>query len=107
MRLLPDITAGQTAAMVVVLFLPFAFHCVRSRNSDGGRTMISQTMQIMAASAFCSFMAGYHVHEKSILICIMLLLPVACARPEWRSFYVMFRCELIIYCNVYHPFGAF
>jgi hypothetical protein len=89
MRLLPDVTAGQAAALVIVLFLPFAFHCICNRNNDGGRTMISQTMQMMAVAALCSFMAGYHVHEKSILICVMLLFPFACACPAWRSFYVV------------------
>ena len=51
MRLLPDVTAGQAAAVVIVLFLPFAFHCVRSRNNGGGRVIVSQTMHMMAAAA--------------------------------------------------------
>ena len=51
MRLLPDVTAGQAAAVVIVLFLPFAFHCVRSRNNGGGRMIVSQTMHMMAAAA--------------------------------------------------------
>jgi hypothetical protein len=76
MRLLPDVTAGQAAAIVIVLFLPFVFHCIRNRNNDGGRTMISQTMQMMAAAALCFFMAGCHVHEKPILICVMLFIPI-------------------------------
>ena len=51
MRLLPDVSAGQAAAVVIVLFLPFAFHCVRSRNNGGGRMIVSQTMHMMAATA--------------------------------------------------------
>lgn len=107
MRLLPDVTAGQAAAIVIVLFLPFAFHCICNRNNDGGRAMISQTMQMMAAAALCSFMAGYHVHEKSILICVMLLLPVACACPAWRSFYVVFRYNPVVYFHSCRTFCVF
>jgi ALG6, ALG8 glycosyltransferase family len=93
MRLLPDVGAGLAAAAVVMLFVPFALHSVASSRRDGGRLMVSQTMQLMAAAALCSFMAGYHVHEKSILISVMLLLPVAIALPPWRSFYAAFRCS--------------
>jgi hypothetical protein len=93
MRLLPDVGAGVAAAAVVVLFVPFAVHCVTTRRGDGGRVPVPQALQIMAASALCSFMAGYHVHEKSILISVMTLLPVAVALPAWRGFYAAFRCR--------------
>jgi hypothetical protein len=94
MRLLPDVSAGVAAAAVVVLFVPFAVHCVTTRRGDAGRVPVPQTLQIMAAAALCSFMAGYHVHEKSILISVMMLLPVAVALPAWRGFYAAFRCSV-------------
>jgi hypothetical protein len=91
MRLLPDVSAGQAAAVVVFLFVPFALHCLRIRRRLGVNALISQSLQIMAAAALCSFMAGYHVHEKSVLISVMLLLPVACAYPEWKDLFAAFR----------------
>jgi hypothetical protein len=91
MRLLPDVSAGHAAVVVVVLFAPFAWHCVRTQRRHGMPVVSSQSLQVMAAAALCSFMAGYHVHEKSILISVMLLLPVACAYPAWRDLFAAFR----------------
>jgi hypothetical protein len=92
MRVLPDVNAGDCAALVIVLYAPFALQCLKSYRKQGADAIASLTMQMLAAAALCSFMAGYHVHEKSILMSVMLLLPLACASPAWRSFYAAFRC---------------
>ena len=66
-RVLPQVTSGTTAVVTLVAMLPALIRLLR-------RPLPGQLWHAVVYCSLCSFMFGYHVHEKAIL---MTLIPMA------------------------------
>jgi alpha-1,3-glucosyltransferase len=66
-RVLPQVTSGTTVVVTLVAMLPALVRLLR-------RPLPGQLWHAVVYCSLCSFMFGYHVHEKAIL---MTLIPMA------------------------------
>lgn len=71
---LPSVSPFMTLLLVVSTMIPALIHCWRKLYFSFNPTIIF--LRLVILMSFCSFLFGFHVHEKAILLIIVPMTPL-------------------------------